>query len=296
MDWLKGMNKVVEYIEENLIQPIQYESLSRIVGCSVYEFSRIFSFMAGMPVSEYIRRRRLSQAVFDIQNGGEKIIDIALKYCYESPSTFTRAFKELHGKAPLSARKTSVSLKTYPPISFALTIKGVNEMNFRIEKMGSFQIMGLAGYNRFDDEWEDSLWGQFIDQANGAGGGKTYNQVFYNSGNPSYYTAPFWQVGAYDFQSVDGKTPTIIGAEYRGEKPDADWLTMKTISEATWAVFTFKGETGAKVGEAITRIVTEWFPQSQYVRNENVPMLDSYPGGTIDEHYAWEIWMPVLSK
>ena len=79
MDWLNGMNDVLEFIEDNLSQPIQYESLSKIVGCSVYEFSRIFSFMAGMPVSEYIRRRRLSQAVFDIQNGSEKIIDIALQ-------------------------------------------------------------------------------------------------------------------------------------------------------------------------------------------------------------------------
>ncbi len=80
MDWLKGMNNVIGYIEERLTQQIHYESLSKIVGCSVYEFSRIFSFMAGMSISEYIRRRRLSQAVFDIQNGSEKIIDIALKY------------------------------------------------------------------------------------------------------------------------------------------------------------------------------------------------------------------------
>jgi len=79
MDWLKGMNGVIDYIEVNMTQPIKYESLSKIVGCSVYEFSRIFSFMAGMSVSEYIRRRRLSQAVFDIQNGKDKIIDIALK-------------------------------------------------------------------------------------------------------------------------------------------------------------------------------------------------------------------------
>lgn len=77
MDWLNGMNTVIQYIEENLTHPIHYDSLSSIVGCSMYEFSRIFSFMAGMSVSEYIRRRRLSQAVFDIQNSSEKIIDIA---------------------------------------------------------------------------------------------------------------------------------------------------------------------------------------------------------------------------
>jgi len=295
MDWLKGMNDVIEYIEENLTQPIKYESLSRIVGCSVYEFSRIFSFMARISISEYIRRRRLSQAVFDIQNRSDKIIDIALKYCYDSPTTFSRAFKELHGTTPLSARKTGVSLKTYPPISFVLTIKGVNEMDFRIEKMDSFQIMGLAGTYSFDDKWEDSLWGQFIDGQNG-GDGNTFNQSLWNNGNPSYYVAPFWQVGAYDFHSVDGRTPLIIGAQYKGAKPDIQGLTIKSVPAATWAVFTFKGETGSKVSEAITRIITEWFPQSQFKRNENIPMLDSYPDGTIDENYTWEIWMPVLSR
>jgi len=302
MDWLRGMNAVVEHIDENLTQAIQYESLSRIVGCSVYEFSRIFAFLAGVSISEYIRRRRLSQAVFDIQNGNDKIIDIALKYCYESPTTFTRAFKELHGTTPLSARKAGVSLKTYPPISFVLTIKGVNEMDFRIEKMGSFQIMGLAGYHHsFDEncqelEWKDTLWGQFLDGGDGPDGSGTFNQALWNKGNPSYYTPPFWQVGAYDFHSIDGKTPLIIGAEYKGEKPNVEGITMKTIPKATWVVFTFKGETGDKVSEAITRINTEWFPQSQYKRNENVPMLDVYPDGEINENYAWEIWMPVLSK
>ena len=140
MDWLKGMNDVLEFIEDNLSQPIRYESLSKIVGCSVYEFSRIFSFMAGMPGSEYIRRRRLSQAVFDIQSGNEKMIDIAIKYGYESPTAFTRAFKEPHGTTPMSARRLGVVLKTYPPISFVLTIKGVEQMKFRIEKKKAFRL------------------------------------------------------------------------------------------------------------------------------------------------------------
>jgi len=296
MDWLKGMNNVVEHIEGNLTQPIQYESLSRIVGCSVYEFSRIFSFMARMSISEYIRRRRLSQAVFDIQDGSEKIIDIALKYCYESPTAFTRAFKELHGTTPLSARKLGISLKTYPPISFLLTIKGVNEMDFRIEKMDSFKIMGLAGYFTPGEEWKDSLWGQFLDGGDGPDGSGTFNKALWNKGNPSYYTEPFWQVGATDYHSVDGKTPVIIGAEYKGLKPDIKGITLQNIPDATWAVFAFKGETGSKVGEAITRIVTEWFPHSQYVRNENIPHLDCYLDGKIDENYTWYIWMPILNK
>ncbi|MCL2774017.1 MAG: AraC family transcriptional regulator, partial [Oscillospiraceae bacterium] len=71
MDWIERLNNVVEYVEENLTSDIQIDELSKIAYCSVYEFSRVFSFAAGMSVSEYIRRRRLSQAVFDIQNGNE---------------------------------------------------------------------------------------------------------------------------------------------------------------------------------------------------------------------------------
>jgi len=292
MDWLQGMNQVVQHIEDNLSQAIPHVTLSRIVGCSVYEFSRIFSFMAGISVSEYIRRRRLSQAVFDIQNTNDKIIDIALKYCYESPTTFTRAFKELHGVSPKSARNEGVSIKTYPPISFVLTIKGVNAMTFRIEKKDSFQIMGLLGKDsmNYKDGGNDplpALWRKFMDE---------YNPRLWNDGGESFYTAPFWQVGAYDFTSEINDTATIIGAEYKGKKLDG--MDMKTIPAATWAVFTFKAPTGAPyVPEAWTRVITEWFPTSQYKRDENVPSLEVFPDGdATSKDYEWEIWMPVLSK
>jgi len=283
MDWLKGMNNVVEYIENNLTQSIQYESLARIVGCSIYEFSRIFSFMAGMSVSEYIRRRRLSQAVFNIQNGSEKIIDIALKYRYESPAAFARAFKELHGTTPLSARKTNATLKTYPPISFVLTIKGVDEMNFRIEKKESFQVMGLSGY----------IAGELVD------GMPSIVNEFYENYDPQinkYYTEPFWQISVYDFESVDGKSKVIIGAEYNGEKPDGVSLDIKDVPATTWAVFSIKGCIGETYDAAYVRILTEWFPASNYKRDENMPHLEVIPGGTQDEISAWEIWMPVLNK
>jgi len=280
MDWLKGMNGVVAYIEENLTEPVQYETLARMVGCSIYEFSRIFSFMSGISVSEYIRRRRLSQAVFDIQNGNAKIIDIALKYCYESPAAFTRAFKELHGITPLSARKTSVPLKTYPAISFVLTIKGANEMNFRIEKKECFKVMGLTGY----------IEGELVD------GMPSVVKAFYENYYPkldSYYTAPFHQISVYDFQSVDDKCKVIIGAEFKGEKPDGLVLDMKDVPAATWAVFSIEGCIGETYDAAYARVLTEWFPASGYRRDENVPHLEALPVGS--EVAVWEIWMPILN-
>ena len=291
MDWLKGMNEVVDYIEENLTQPIRYEVLSRIVGCSVYEFSRIFSFMAGMSISEYIRLRRLSQAVFDIQSGNEKIIDIALKYCYDSPTAFTRAFKELHGTTPMQARTANVSLKTYPPITFILTIKGGNAMNFRIEKKESFQIIGLSGYETTEckeGECLTPLWREFMDK---------YNSRLWNGGGKNKcYCSPFWQAAAYSFQSSNGKTKTIIGAEYKGQ--DIENMTVETIPAATWVVFSITSLTGIDyVPKAYTQIMTEWFPASNYKRDESIPNLEVFPEGDASAmDYKWEIWIPVKSK
>lgn len=291
MDYLQGMNQVVAYIEENLTEQIRHEALARMVGCSVYEFSRIFSFLAEMSVSEYIRRRRLSQAVFDLQHSDEKIVDIALKYCYESPTTFTRAFKELHGATPSSVRKESIPLKTYPPITFHLTIKGGTAMEFRIEKRESFQIMGLSGYDTAEcapGETLTPLWREFMDH---------YNPRLWNGGGTaSYYTAPFWQVGAYQFQSQDGKTRTIIGAQYRGEAPEG--MAIETIPAATRAVFPVVSPAGIDhVPAAYTRILTEWFPASGYRRDTSVPNLEVFPAGNASSaEYTWEIWIPVVSR
>lgn len=291
MDWLKGMNDVVEHIEENLTGQIRCGDLARIVGCSVYEFSRIFSFMTGMSVLEYIRRRRLSQAAFDIQNGDEKIIDIALKYGYESPTTFTRAFKELHGAAPLAVRRKSIPVKTCPPITFLLTIKGVNAMVFRIEKRESFQIAGLSGYDDPECRPGDTLtplWREFMDHCNA--------RLWNEGGEDCFYTAPFWQVAAYQFQTEGTKTKAIIGAQYKGKMPGG--MAIETIPAATWAVFTFTSPTGIEyVPQAYTRVMTEWFPISGYRRDETVPSLEVFPPGDASrEDYVWEIWMPVREQ
>lgn len=124
-----------------------------------------------------------------------------------------------------------------------------------------------------------------------------YNARLWNSGGADkYYTSPFWQVAAYHFQSHAGKTKTIIGAEYKGKKPEG--MTVETIPAAKWVVFSFTSPTGIDyVPAAYTRIMTEWFPASQYVRDEAVPGLEVFPEGDVNSgEYRWEIWMPVKNK
>ena len=132
MEWIERLNGAMSYIEENLKNEIDYDKAAKIACCSTYHFQRMFSYMANMTLSEYIRRRRMSLAAVDLQNG-EKIIDVALKYGYTSPTAFNRAFQGVHGIAPSLLRSDGVSVKSYLPISFKITIKGAEEMNYRIE-------------------------------------------------------------------------------------------------------------------------------------------------------------------
>jgi len=241
--------------------------------CSTYEFSRVFSFLAGMSVSEYIRRRRLSRAAFDIQSGSGRMLDIALKYGYESQPAFTRAFKAMHGISPLAARGTGEALRTYPRIAFALTIRGVNAMEFRIERMEGFRLTGRkcdGGY----DKWCD----------------------FDVNGLPRLRAAglirePFWYVGAY-FRKWPDADACVIGARLEGEKAPES-MDVESVPAANWAVFPFvfrPGEDAA--GETYTQVVTEWLPESGYERDEALPYLEVY--GHWANPNRFEVWMPVI--
>jgi len=125
MDWQSSMNQTMNYIENNLTDDIDYSVAAQYLNCSVWEFQRIFSFMAQVPLSEYIRRRRLSMAALDIISGEDKITDIALRYGYDSPASFSRAFSQLHGTSPKSAREYGTTLHFFPRLNFQISLKGV---------------------------------------------------------------------------------------------------------------------------------------------------------------------------
>ncbi len=143
MEWLDRMNRAMDYIEENLEDGIDVGRAAKMACCSTYHFQRMFSFITNVPLSEYIRRRRLTMAAFELQNTNVKVIDLALRYGYESPEAFSRAFSKLHGVTPIAARAKGVFLKAYPRMSFHISIKGDDEMNYRIEEKEAFEVFGL---------------------------------------------------------------------------------------------------------------------------------------------------------
>jgi len=146
MDTTANLNAAMRYIEKRLFDVVDFSEIERIACCSEYQFRRMFSYLAGMPLSEYIRKRRLSFAADLLHSGDKKIIEVSLQCGYESPDAFTKAFQIMYGVAPSVYRKTINTPKAFPPLFFHLTLKGGIEMDYRIVERGEFYIMGKIGY------------------------------------------------------------------------------------------------------------------------------------------------------
>lgn len=142
MDWVTALNQVLDVIEKDLTASVDPQELAKIACCSVFHFQRIFSCLAGVPLSEYVRRRRMTLAAAELSRGA-KVLDTALKYGYESPTAFNRAFQAVHGLTPSLAQRQGARLSSYPPIRFRISIQGVTEMKYRIENKDAFTVLGM---------------------------------------------------------------------------------------------------------------------------------------------------------
>ena len=165
MELYDRFKHIIGYIEENIADCISYEVMAGFLHCSVYELSRVFPYITGVSLSEYIRKRKLSQAVFDIQSNRQSIIDVAQRYGYESQSSFSRAFRDLHGVSPTEVRKPGTSIEIYPMLTLQIQIKGAEGMKFRIVEAGNFTIVGLKGLSYIDCDQKEGLndiWNEFM--------------------------------------------------------------------------------------------------------------------------------------
>ena len=141
--WLKQLSQVIDYIENNLDGVISYDEAAKIACCSTYYFQRIFSYITGITLSEYIRRRRMTKAAFELETTNKKVMNIGLKYGYKSPTAFNRAFQSVHGVSPTAARTQGTLLNAYLPISFSISVTGGENMSYRIETKEAIRIVGV---------------------------------------------------------------------------------------------------------------------------------------------------------
>lgn len=307
MDWISQLNNAIEFMEQNMTEEIDYEQVAKIAHCSLFHFQRMFGYIANVSLAEYIRRRKMSLAAIDLQGGNEKVIDVALKYGYESPTAFNRAFQGIHGIAPSKAKKKGVTIKSYPPISFKLTAKGVIEMEFRIEKKEKIRVLGLAislsddmtkAYNEAESLWVKVLYEGSPTDANGSL--MDYGTICYELNNVcnSNYNG-FFAIEMGRGLAKENVSKFIIAVA--SDKPETNNLKEYFIPTNTWAAFNgenyFTNEY-ADAENAISldsRIYTEWLPTSGYTLAGDIDV--SFIHSTKDlENAPFEQWLPIVKS
>lgn len=286
MNTLIQMNKAMRYIEENLMGEIDFDEMSRIACCSEYHFRRMFSFLAGMPLGEYIRRRKLSIAAVLLNEEDNKIIDIALQLGYNSPDAFSKAFQAMHGISPSSVKKGNIILKAFPPMTFQLTIKGGNEMDYRIVEKDAFKIVGLKkritlvfeGVNYQMDSVLQSLTADKIKELKSLCDIEPKG-ILSVSANFSERTVEGSELDQY------------IGVATTKQATD-QWDVLE-VDTTSWAVFTVIGEFPKALQDTWARIYAEWFPTSGYEITAGPEILWNESPDTSKPNYKSEIWIPV---
>ena len=284
MDTLENMKKAIDYIEKNLDGEIEYSKIAQIALCSQYHFQRMFVFLIGIPLSEYIRRRRLTLAALDLQNTNDKVIDIAVKYGYSSADAFARAFQLMHNVTPSQARQKGVSLKVQPRVAFTLSLKGVLEMNYRIEEKAGFSVIGIK--ERFS--YVDNL-GKSVGEMWGKTPRETIEKI-----STLANVEPMGLVGAYNEMYEDNTTDYYIGAISKNDCPTG--FEKLEIAPQTWAVFEIVGPLPTAMAEIWGRIFSEFFPTTAY-EHTPAPEIEWYSNGDMSgEKYKSEIWIPITQK
>ena len=291
MDWLENMNNAVKYIEDNLDGEIDYVKAAQYACCSAYNFQRIFSFITGISAAEYIRRRRLTLAAFEFQTTNVKVIDTALKYGYDSPESFTRAFQAMHGVTPSALRDRDVVVKAYPKISFQFTIKGDSEMNYKITNKPAFQFYGIERI--FDSKDGENLTAipDFWTELDKAG---KLMELCKSTGCSTVCSAI---CGYRDVGMTMTTFPYLIGC-IRTPISETDGYTIVDVPAATWAVFANEPHSrevmSAETQKLINRVYTDWLPTASYrmIDGYDVEMYHILPDGRWYE----ETWIRVEPK
>lgn len=285
MDWLVKMNGALDYIENNLTGEIDITEAAKRACCSTFNFQRMFSFMADVSLAEYIRRRRLSIAAMELLTTEEKVIDIALKYGYESPVSFARAFQSVHGVNPSEVRKMGIKIKAYPRITFEITIKGVEAMNYRMEEMKEFRLVGYKERMSNDGGENFKRIPVFWDEV--CQSGKCEAMMNYND-NPKL--SCLGVCANADEQGFDYYIATGSQKEIPQE------MSQLIVPASTYVIFECVGKMPEGQQNVWKRIFTEWFPSSGYEMTDG-PQIEWYSEGdmSLEEYYS-EIWIPVKKK
>jgi len=286
---LKELNHVIDYIEDHLTDDLSPQIISEYAGVSDYHFRKIFFYLSGLTLSEYIKNRKLSEANKDLLNG-ERVTDVAFKYGYQSMDGFTRAFKKWSGFLPSDVMKKGI-IKSFPKLSFIITVKGGMNMEFRIEDKPAFNLVGVSkrvpmqfeGINQEIVKLAESITEEQKEEMHSLQNMEPYEIV-----NASYDADA-------DFLREEGELTHLIGI-LTTENNVSNLLEKVHVEACTWAVFPNEGLFPSTLQNTMARIYSEWLPSSNY-EVINAPSFSFTKMDKNKKDYAYsEVWIPVRKK
>lgn len=286
---LKELNQVIEFIEDHLTDDLSLESISDFAGVSDYHFRTVFLHLSGMTLNEYVKNRKLSQANKDLLNG-EKVTDVAFKYGYQSVDGFTRAFKKWSGFLPSDVIKNKRS-KSFPKLSFVITVKGGVSMEFRMEEKPAFYLVGVS--KRVPMQFE-GVNQEIVKLAQSITEEQRKEMRALQNMEPKKIVNASYHADA-NFLKEEGELTHLIGV-LTTENQISDRLDKVSVEACTWAVFPSEGPFPATLQETMAKTYSEWLPTSDY----EIIQAPTFSFTEMDQNkkdYAYsEIWIPVRKK
>lgn len=285
MGWIEAISEAINYIEENITEELTIENIARQVAISPFYFQKGFAILCGFTVGEYIRQRRLTLAGTELVSTEDKIIDIALKYGYDSPDSFTKAFTRFHGVTPTAVRKEGAIIKAFAPLKIKLSLEGGYVMDYKIVQKEAFTVMGYSKVFKSNTGMEEipKFWGEF----ERSGKGKAVCGMY----------------GICLEESMNGEEfEYLIADNYTSCNEIPEGAVTEVIPQYTWAIFPCKGQIPDAMKEIYQKIFSEWLPsckEYEVAAGYNIEMYSdpgAYVKGRQDENYYSEIWIPVKKK
>lgn len=284
MNWVKIIEDAVEYVEGNITGDLTVSRIAKEVNTSAFYFQKGFSMLCGYTVGEYVRMRRLSIAGEELLSSDEKVIDLAVKYGYDSPDSFTKAFTRFHGITPTDVRRGGAVLKSFAPLHIKLSLEGGCVMEYRIEEKPAFKVMGIS--RDFSYENANVEVPKFWDEA--------FIQTSERPVMGMYGVCFDEEMGGNQFRYM-------IADDLDAEQAERRHLDVQEIKAHVWAVFPCRGAMPLPLQEVNRRIFSEWLPASSYEIAEgyNIEYYSNptdFKKGMQDPEYYAEVWIPVKEK
>ena len=290
MDWITGISKAIDYIEEHITEPTDYARAAKEACSSPFNFQRVFALLCGYTLGDYVRMRRLTLAGEELLSTDAKVIDVALKYGYDSPESFSRAFTRFHGVSPSAVRK-GAAIRSFSRICVKLILTGGSIMEYRIEKKQAAKI--ICRRREFTKPGDDYTNREIPEFWNECGRDGSIQKLCGYIKDSAQFKGLLGV--CFSTEMTDSGFPYGIGAEYDGESDPQDFEIVE-IPAYTYAVFTVRGRMPDAFRETYRKICTEFVPQSGYEYGNGVE-IEAYPSADVQNpDYTCEIWIAVKPK